>query len=126
MNQRTVSWGTVLAGGLALGLALVVGLTQVGGVSIPFSSAGPGVIVLVGVLILLAGLFAVIRSSRAGRAAGHTTPAGPADQAASPHAAPTATPSTLPPASETVPGPLEVPAPADSEPADANARQSSH
>lgn len=70
MNQRTISWGTVIAGGLALGLALVVGLTQVGGVSIPFSSAGPGVIVLVGVLILLAGLFAVIRSNRRTTAAG--------------------------------------------------------
>jgi hypothetical protein len=96
MNQRTIPWGTVLAGSLALGLAVLVGLTEIAGVSMPIRSAGPGAVLVVGVLILLTGLVAVLRSGRSAR--GRV-------------AAPAAASSTEPPA----PLPSEPPAPLSSE-----------
>ena len=87
MNQRIIPWGTVVAGGIALGTALLVGLTEIGGVSIPFGSAGPGAVIVVGLLILLAGLVVVLRSGRAARAA--STAAEPS----TPHSTTSGTPS---------------------------------
>ena len=77
MNQRTIPWGTVLAGAIALGTAVLVGLSEVAGVSIPVRSAGPGAVIIVGILILAVGLVVVLRSGRADRAdTGHTAGAG--------------------------------------------------
>ena len=90
MNQRIIPWGTVVAGGIALGTALLVGLTEIGGVSIPFGSAGPGAVIVVGLLILLAGLVVVLRSGRSARAASTAAePSTPAPSTAEPeHAEP--------------------------------------
>ena len=49
MNQRIIPWGTVLAGAVALGTAVLIGLTEIAGVSVPFRSAGPGAVIVVGV-----------------------------------------------------------------------------
>lgn len=125
MNQRVIPWGTVVTGAIALGTTVLIGLTEIAGVSLPFRSAGPAAVIVVGVLILVTGLVVVLRSNRAGHAAGHTAPSGPAGEGATPQTSSTAT-STPPPATESVPGPLEVPTAADPEPADADARQSSH
>jgi hypothetical protein len=76
MNQRTIPWGTVLAGAIALGTAVLIGLSEVAGVSIPVRSAGPGAVIIVGILILAVGLVVVLRSGRADRAhTGHTADA---------------------------------------------------
>lgn len=65
---RTIAWGTTIAGAIALGLAVLVGLTEIADLSIPFRTAGPGAVIVVGVLILLIGLVVVIRSGRSGTA----------------------------------------------------------
>lgn len=62
-NHRGVAWGTVTAGMIALLTVAAIGLVAIGGITIPFRTAGPGAIIVVGVLILLAGLFLVIRSN---------------------------------------------------------------
>jgi hypothetical protein len=68
-RSRTIAWGTTIAGATALGLAVLVGLTEIAGLSIPFSTAGPGAVIVVGLLILLVGLAVVIRSGRSSRIA---------------------------------------------------------
>lgn len=70
MNQRTIPWGTVIAGTIALGAAVLVGLTEMAGVSIPVAGAGPGAVIVVGLLILVTGLVVVLRSNRAAHATG--------------------------------------------------------
>lgn len=64
MEERVIPWGTVIAGTIAVGTAAVIGLVHVGGWTVPFQTAGPGAVIVVGILIVLAGLLAVLRSSR--------------------------------------------------------------
>ena len=52
MSKRTIPWGTVVAGALALGVAVLVALTEMAGVSIPLAGAGPGAVIVVGLLII--------------------------------------------------------------------------
>jgi hypothetical protein len=113
MNQRTIPWGTVLAGSIALGLAVLVGLTEIAGVSMPIRSAGPGAVLVVGVLILLTGLVAVLRSGRSARrrvavpAASSTDPAAPLSREP---ATPLSREPAAPLSSEPVPPPSTEPA----------------
>lgn len=124
MNQRIIPWGTVIAGAIALGTAALVGLTEIAGVSVPIGSAGPGAVIVVGLLILVTGLVVVLRSNRAGhagdrQAATTSTPPQSAAEAAGPSGATTAAPSEAPAAAEDASsGPLDV--------TDVGARQSSH
>ena len=95
MSKRTIPWGTVIAGGLALGAAVLVALTEMAGVSIPLAGAGPGAVIVVGLLILVTGLVVVLRSNRAAHAGGpaggqQDTPSGAA--APSPASSPAVTP----------------------------------
>lgn len=77
-NHRGVAWGTVTAGMIALLTVAAIGLVAVGGITIPFRTAGPGAIIVVGVLILLAGLFLVIRSNARQHRKTATAPVPPA------------------------------------------------
>jgi hypothetical protein len=106
MNQRTIPWGTVLAGSIALGLAVLVGLTEIAGVSMPIRSAGPGAVLVVGVLILLTGLVAVLRSGRSARG----QVAGPAAASSTEPPAPLPSEPAAPLSSEPVPPPSTEPA----------------
>lgn len=87
MNERVIPWGTVIAGVIAVGTAVIIGLVHIGGWTVPFQTAGPGAVIVVGVLIVLAGLLAVLRSNRSSAAGG--TPAPAPDRAATPAAAET-------------------------------------
>ncbi len=60
MNERVIPWGTMFAGTIALGTAVVIGLVHIVGWTVPFTTAGPGAVIVVGVLIVLAGLLAVL------------------------------------------------------------------
>lgn len=62
-TPRTIPWGTITCGFLAVLTAVLVGLVQLGGVAIPFRTLGPGTIVGLGVLILLTGLVVMVRSN---------------------------------------------------------------
>lgn len=71
--QRGIAWGTTIAGTIAVGIAVLIGLTEIAGLSIPFSTAGPGAVIVVGLLILLAGVAVVIRSGRSAASAPQPT-----------------------------------------------------
>lgn len=76
MNRTTtISWGTVLSGLIALATAVLVALDHVYDISIPWRTAGPGAVITIGVLFLLAGLLIVFRPRRGESG----TPAGVAD-----------------------------------------------
>lgn len=87
MNQRIVPWGTVISGGIGLTAAIIVTLTQIAEVNIPFRSAGPGAVIALGLLMLAAGVLVVARSSRSGRSRRSdpaTPPPAPSPDAPSP------------------------------------------
>jgi hypothetical protein len=126
MNQRTIPWGTVLAGAIALGTAVLIGLSEVAGVSVPVRSAGPGAVIIVGILILAVGLVVVLRSGRADRAhTGHTAGAGgsapgpvppaPTDRDTAADSATTRTTVTPSVPVQSHPGPLDVTGPGSAE-----------
>ncbi|MGA8048363.1 MAG: hypothetical protein WCA30_19080 [Dermatophilaceae bacterium] len=108
-RPRTIAWGTTIAGMIALGLAILVGLTEIADLSIPFRTAGPGAVIVVGVLILLVGLIVVIRSGRRGTADRNRTP-GPAQITASSGApSPSAHSPAAPPPPPVGSSPLDMP-----------------
>ena len=72
--RRGIAWGTVTAGTLALLTVAAIVLVEGAGVRIPFRTAGPGAIIVVGVLILLAGLALVLRSTARNRRAAAAAP----------------------------------------------------
>lgn len=76
-TQRATPWGTITCGVLAVITAVLVGLVQLGGVAIPFRTLGPGAIIGAGVLVLLAGLFIVLRSNAKEHKARMTAPVPP-------------------------------------------------
>jgi hypothetical protein len=126
MNQRTIPWGTVLAGAIALGTAVLIGLSEVAGVSVPVRSAGPGAVIIVGILILAVGLVVVLRSGRADRAhTGHTAGAGgsapgpvppaPTDRDTAADSATARTTVTPSAPVQSHPGPLDVTGPGSAE-----------
>lgn len=80
MNERIIPWGTVIAGTIAVGTAVVIGLVHIGGWTVPFQTAGPGAVIVIGVLIVLAGLLAVLRSNRSSAQVPAPTPAPTAPQ----------------------------------------------
>lgn len=104
-NHRGVAWGTVTAGMIALLTVAAIGLVAVGGITIPFRTAGPGAIIVVGVLILLAGLFLVIRSNARQHRKTATAPVPPAPAPLD------ATQTPVLGARHDDPSPLDVPAP---------------
>lgn len=117
MNERITPWGTVVAGAITLATATVIGLVHVGGWTVPFRTAGPGAVMVVGALIVLAGLFAVLRSTR-----NSARKAGPASQSS------TSTPGQEGPQTTTEPVPAAQ-GPAESlsvEGPDGDAAQSNH
>ncbi len=76
-TQRITPWGTVTCGILAVITATLVGLVHLGGVAIPFRTLGPGAIIGLGVLVLAAGLFIVLRSNVRDHKARVTAPVPP-------------------------------------------------
>lgn len=126
MNERIIPWGTIVAGAVALATAVVVGLVHVGGWTVPFQTAGPGAVIVIGVLIVLAGLLAVFRSTRSAAAREGIT--APATGAAAPVLAPPSAPSptTLSTLPEDVPAAQGAAAVHPVEGPDGDAAQSSH
>lgn len=93
MNRTTtISWGTVLSGLIALTTAVLIALVHVFDVSIPWRTTGPGVVITIGVLILLAGLLIVFRPRRGASSEPPRPPAsGPGTSAGAPAGAPAGT-----------------------------------
>ena len=121
-RPRTVAWGTTIAGSTAVVLALLVGLTEIAGVSIPFRTAGPGAVVAVGLVILLAGLVVVIRTGRSERSAPVVPTPEPVAEASS---APTSSPPHVSSPAQSDVDPTARPDPA-APPSAANPGHSSH
>ena len=123
-RPRTIAWGTTIAGAIALGLAVLIGLSEIAGLSIPFRTAGPGAVIVVGLVILLAGLAVVIRSGRSTTPTSSPGASGSAGAHSAP-GAPAVTPqigtsvSTPPPPPPAAGSPLDVPA-GDESPAQSN------
>lgn len=95
-TQRVTPWGTITCGLLAVITAGLVGLVHLGGVSVPFSTLGPGAVISLGVIVLLTGLFVVLRSNAREHKARVTAPAPPAiDRPGAPAGVPQA-PTSMP------------------------------
>lgn len=87
-TTRVIPWGTITAGSIALLTALALFAVQYGRVTIPLGVIGPGAIITVGVAVLAAGLFVVLRSNARERKAAAAVPASPASTTQTPAPAP--------------------------------------
>lgn len=126
MNERIIPWGTVVAGAIALATAVIIGLVQVGGWTVPFQTAGPGAVIVVGVLIVLAGLLAVLRSSRSTTARERATTRDTAAGPPTPTPPPAPSPDSLPTQPGTVPAAQGAAESLSVEAPDGDAAQSNH
>ena len=90
--RRGIAWGTVTSGTIALLTVAVLLLVESVGIRIPFSTAGPGAIIVVGVLILVTGLALVLRSSARDRRSVGTRPVVSVAPAPAPASAPAQAP----------------------------------